>query len=33
MRNLTITRRKSYVGCAMKDQVYIDPMEVLKISG
>ena len=23
MRNLTITRRKSYVGCAMKDQVYI----------
>ena len=23
MRNLTITRRKSYVGCAMKDKVYI----------
>lgn len=23
MRNLTITRRKSFVGCAMKDQVYI----------
>lgn len=23
MRNLTITRRKSLVGCAMKDQVYI----------
>ena len=23
MRNITITRRKSFVGCAMKDQVYI----------
>ena len=23
MRNLTITRRKSFVGCAMKDKVYI----------
>lgn len=23
MRNLTITRRKSYVGCAMKDKVYV----------
>ena len=23
MRNLTITRRKSFVGCAMKDQIYI----------
>lgn len=23
MRNLTITRRKSFVGCAMKDRVYI----------
>lgn len=23
MRNLTLTRRKSFVGCAMKDQVYI----------
>ena len=23
MRNLTITRRKSYVGCIMKDQVFI----------
>jgi len=23
LRNLTITRRKSFVGCAMKDQVYI----------
>ena len=23
MRNLIITRRKSVVGCAMKDQVYI----------
>lgn len=23
MRNLTITRRKSFVACAMKDQVYI----------
>ena len=27
MRNLTITRRKSFVGCAMKDQIYIgDPL-------
>ena len=27
MRNLTITRRKSVVGCAIKDQVYIrDPL-------
>lgn len=24
MRNLTITRRKSFVGCAMKDRVYVE---------
>ncbi len=35
MRNLTITRRKSFVGCIMKDQVYIqdDSAPELTISG
>ena len=28
MRNLTITRRKSYVGCIMKDKVYIQDERV-----
>ncbi|MBR4863685.1 MAG: hypothetical protein IKU07_03850 [Oscillospiraceae bacterium] len=35
MRNLTITRNKSFVGCAMKDQVYVqdDLAPELTISG
>jgi hypothetical protein len=35
MRNLTIARRKSFVGCAMKDQVYIrdDAAPELTIAG
>lgn len=32
MRNLTITRRKSFVGCAMKDQVYIRDAQAQEIT-
>lgn len=32
MRNLTITRNKSFVGCAMKDQVYIQDEQAPEIT-
>lgn len=32
MRNLTITRRKSFVGCIMKDQVYIRDEQAQEIT-
>ncbi len=32
MRNLTITRRKSFVGCIMKDQVYIRDEQAKEIT-
>lgn len=32
MRNLTITRRKSFVGCAVKDQVYIRDEQAQEIT-
>lgn len=32
MRNLTITRRKSFVGCVMKDQVYIRDEQAKEIT-
>lgn len=32
MRSLTITRRKSFVGCAMKDQVYIRDEQAQEIT-
>lgn len=32
MRNLTITRRKSFVGCIMKDQVYIRDEQAREIT-